>query len=59
MLIASLPLRMIVPSPVSNISILSETGLPGVIFVLPDSYIDPQNKEYGGKVFVHMNACSL
>ncbi|KAL6177926.1 hypothetical protein ACLB2K_049447 [Fragaria x ananassa] len=23
-------------------------GLPGVIFVLPDSYIDPQNKEYGG-----------
>ncbi|BBG96159.1 hypothetical protein Prudu_004883, partial [Prunus dulcis] len=24
-------------------------GLPGVIFVLPDSYIDPQNKEYGGK----------
>ncbi|XP_004301085.1 PREDICTED: uncharacterized protein LOC101314760 [Fragaria vesca subsp. vesca] len=23
-------------------------GVPGVIFVLPDSYIDPQNKEYGG-----------
>ncbi|KAF8019507.1 hypothetical protein BT93_G0248 [Corymbia citriodora subsp. variegata] len=22
--------------------------LPGVVFVLPDSYIDPQNKEYGG-----------
>lgn len=25
------------------------TGLPGVIFVLPDSYIDPVNKQYGGK----------
>ncbi|XP_062109698.1 potassium transporter 4-like [Humulus lupulus] len=25
-------------------------GLPGVIFVLPDSYIDPQNKEYGDGV---------
>ncbi|XP_050377493.1 multiple organellar RNA editing factor 1, mitochondrial-like isoform X2 [Argentina anserina] len=23
-------------------------GVPGVIFVLPDSYIDPQNKQYGG-----------
>ncbi|XP_042432565.1 multiple organellar RNA editing factor 1, mitochondrial-like [Zingiber officinale] len=23
-------------------------GLPGVFFVLPDSYIDPVNKEYGG-----------
>ncbi|XP_074592590.1 uncharacterized protein LOC141848458 [Curcuma longa] len=23
-------------------------GLPGVVFVLPDSYIDPVNKEYGG-----------
>ncbi|KAH9606026.1 hypothetical protein KSS87_021043 [Heliosperma pusillum] len=23
-------------------------GLPGVTFVLPDSYIDPLNKEYGG-----------
>ncbi|OAY39806.1 multiple organellar RNA editing factor 1, mitochondrial isoform X2 [Manihot esculenta] len=22
--------------------------IPGVVFVLPDSYIDPQNKEYGG-----------
>ncbi|XP_060674874.1 multiple organellar RNA editing factor 1, mitochondrial-like [Ziziphus jujuba] len=25
--------------------------LPGVVFVLPDSYIDPQNKEYGGIFF--------
>lgn len=24
------------------------SGLPGVFFVLPDSYIDPVNKEYGG-----------
>ncbi|KAJ6798881.1 multiple organellar RNA editing factor 1, mitochondrial-like [Iris pallida] len=23
-------------------------GLPGVVFILPDSYIDPVNKEYGG-----------
>ncbi|PON58157.1 Multiple organellar RNA editing factor 1, mitochondrial [Trema orientale] len=27
-------------------------GLPGVIFVLPDSYIDPQNKEYGGDRYI-------
>ncbi|KAF4357172.1 hypothetical protein F8388_003319 [Cannabis sativa] len=27
-------------------------GLPGVIFVLPDSYIDPQNKEYGGDKYI-------
>lgn len=24
-------------------------GLPGVLFVLPDSYVDPENKDYGGK----------
>ncbi|KAJ8438613.1 hypothetical protein Cgig2_010397 [Carnegiea gigantea] len=24
-------------------------GMPGVLFVLPDSYIDPVNKEYGGR----------
>ncbi|KAL9301531.1 hypothetical protein AtNW77_Chr2g0253841 [Arabidopsis thaliana] len=23
-------------------------GLPGVLFVLPDSYVDPENKDYGG-----------
>lgn len=27
-------------------------GLPGVIFVLPDSYIDPVNKEYGGDKYI-------
>lgn len=27
---------------------LTELGLPGVVFILPDSYIDPVNKEYGG-----------
>ncbi|KAH7573196.1 hypothetical protein JRO89_XS03G0087400 [Xanthoceras sorbifolium] len=26
-------------------------GLPGVLFVLPDSYVDPENKDYGGKTF--------
>ena len=24
-------------------------GLPGVLFVLPDSYVDAENKDYGGK----------
>jgi hypothetical protein len=24
------------------------TGLPGVLFVLPDSYVDPEYKDYGG-----------
>ncbi|XP_028753248.1 multiple organellar RNA editing factor 1, mitochondrial-like [Neltuma alba] len=28
-------------------------GLPGVIFVLPDSYIDPVNKEYGGDKYIN------
>ncbi|XP_041015781.1 multiple organellar RNA editing factor 1, mitochondrial isoform X2 [Juglans microcarpa x Juglans regia] len=28
-------------------------GLPGVIFVLPDSYIDPINKEYGGDKYIN------
>ncbi|EPS57228.1 hypothetical protein M569_17592, partial [Genlisea aurea] len=27
--------------------------LPGVVFVLPDSYIDPVNKEYGGDKYVN------
>lgn len=26
------------------------TGLPGVLFVLPDSYVDAENKDYGGMV---------
>ena len=35
---------------VSNIKsvALFTTGLPGVLFVLPDSYVDPENKDYGG-----------
>ncbi|XP_027329770.1 multiple organellar RNA editing factor 1, mitochondrial-like isoform X2 [Abrus precatorius] len=28
-------------------------GLPGVIFVLPDSYIDPVNKQYGGDQYIN------
>lgn len=28
----------------------THVGLPGVVFILPDSYIDPVNKEYGGKI---------
>lgn len=26
----------------------ARTGLPGVLFVLPDSYVDAENKDYGG-----------
>lgn len=25
--------------------------MPGVLFVLPDSYVDPEYKDYGGKFF--------
>ncbi|XP_057434305.1 DAG protein, chloroplastic-like [Lotus japonicus] len=28
-------------------------ALPGVIFVLPDSYIDPVNKQYGGDQYIN------
>lgn len=28
-----------------------QTGLPGVLFVLPDSYVDAENKDYGGNCF--------
>lgn len=28
-------------------------GMPGVIFILPDSYIDPVNKEYGGDKYIN------
>lgn len=28
-----------------------QTGLPGVLFVLPDSYVDPENKDYGGNCY--------
>ncbi|XP_019426169.1 PREDICTED: multiple organellar RNA editing factor 1, mitochondrial-like [Lupinus angustifolius] len=28
-------------------------GLPGVIFVLPDSYVDPVNKQYGGDQYIN------
>ncbi|CAH9116711.1 unnamed protein product [Cuscuta epithymum] len=28
-------------------------GLPGVVFILPDSYIDPVNKEYGGDKYMN------
>ncbi|KAL6861421.1 hypothetical protein ACP4OV_017121 [Aristida adscensionis] len=27
-------------------------GLPGVLFVLPDSYVDPEYKDYGAELFV-------
>uniref|UniRef100_A0A5B6Z352 MORF/ORRM1/DAG-like MORF domain-containing protein n=1 Tax=Davidia involucrata TaxID=16924 RepID=A0A5B6Z352_DAVIN len=27
-------------------------GLPGVVYILPDSYIDPVNKEYGGDMYI-------
>ncbi|XP_057957478.1 multiple organellar RNA editing factor 2, chloroplastic [Malania oleifera] len=28
-------------------------GLPGVLFVLPDSYVDAEYKDYGGELFVN------
>ncbi|KAI3886170.1 hypothetical protein MKW98_011406, partial [Papaver atlanticum] len=28
-------------------------GLPGVVFILPDPYIDPKNKEYGGDKYIN------
>ncbi|KQJ92747.1 multiple organellar RNA editing factor 2, chloroplastic [Brachypodium distachyon] len=28
-------------------------GIPGVLFVLPDSYVDPENKDYGAELFVN------
>ncbi|XP_076906765.1 uncharacterized protein LOC143562995 [Bidens hawaiensis] len=28
-------------------------SIPGVVFVLPDSYIDPVNKEYGGDKYIN------
>lgn len=34
----------------TDFSVIVWTGIPGVVFILPDSYIDPQNKEYGGSV---------
>lgn len=37
-------------------------GLPGVLFVLPDSYVDAENKDYGGKLISFLRAlliCSL
>ena len=32
------------------------TGLPGVLFVLPDSYVDAENKDYGGMPRRHLSA---
>lgn len=32
-----------------NCLMLFVVGLPGVLFVLPDSYVDAENKDYGGK----------
>ncbi|KAE8777821.1 multiple organellar RNA editing factor 2, chloroplastic [Hordeum vulgare] len=28
-------------------------GIPGVLFVLPDSYVDPEHKDYGAELFVN------
>ncbi|KAF3592668.1 hypothetical protein DY000_02021742 [Brassica cretica] len=28
-------------------------GIPGVLFVLPDSYVDPECKDYGAELFVN------
>uniref|UniRef100_A0A453RZ82 MORF/ORRM1/DAG-like MORF domain-containing protein n=2 Tax=Aegilops tauschii subsp. strangulata TaxID=200361 RepID=A0A453RZ82_AEGTS len=31
----------------------SSRGLPGVLWVLPDSYIDVKNKDYGGDKYIN------
>ena len=36
------------PSRYWQLSLKTFTGLPGVLWVLPDSYIDVKNKDYGG-----------
>nr|ACJ85878.1 unknown [Medicago truncatula] len=28
-------------------------GIPGVLFVLPDSYVDPEHQDYGAELFVN------
>ena len=35
-----------------NLHGLQMAGLPGVLWVLPDSYIDVKNKDYGGALFI-------
>ena len=35
----------------------SIAGLPGVLWVLPDSYIDVKNKDYGGLVYILSLRC--
>ncbi|KAK6146194.1 hypothetical protein DH2020_020063 [Rehmannia glutinosa] len=35
-----------------NCALLLLIGLPGVLWVLPDSYLDVPNKDYGGDLFV-------
>ncbi|KAJ6321567.1 hypothetical protein OIU77_011605 [Salix suchowensis] len=34
-------------------------GLPGVLFVLPDSYVDPEYKDYGGKLLYFLIRAQL
>ncbi|QHN84207.1 Multiple organellar RNA editing factor 1 [Arachis hypogaea] len=36
-----------------NLKVFVVTELPGVISVLPDAYIDPVNKEYGGDKYIN------
>jgi hypothetical protein len=33
----------------AHIVVTLPVGLPGVLWVLPDSYIDVKNKDYGGQ----------
>ena len=35
--------------------VFNKTGLSGVLFVLPDSYVDAENNEYGGKLIAHLS----
>lgn len=43
-------LKMAFVSTGAHFPILFQTGLPGVTSVVPDFYVDPTNKEFGGRI---------
>ena len=47
--IAQLPIIPNILDGLAHIVVALPVGLPGVLWVLPDSYIDVKNKDYGGQ----------
>ena len=37
-----------------NLEKSSDAGLPSVLFVLPNSYVDPKHKDYGSNYHIHL-----